>query len=236
MTISLGLAQTNLQLFRQLHAAGAGPEAVLQVRSDYETACLLFGDLIRSSGKPFLCHVVGTAGALAKEGAPLTVVRAGLLHAAFSHGRFRDGTGGATRDHRCWLRERAGGEVEELVHAYSEYRFDDGRIDEALADPGAVTGSERRLMLMRVCNRVDDGLDHGAIVGGKPVFRDPAMLGRLRSLSLALGFDFCARALARIEAEMASGDWLRTDRTFRHDTHRPTVLRFARQVLLKRGP
>jgi hypothetical protein len=231
MTFSLGLAQTNLQFVRQLADGGADPEAILQIRRDYDTACLLFGDRIRSSGKPFLCHLVGTASALAREGAQLAVVRAGLMHAAFSHGRFLDGRGGATDAHRRWLRARLGEEVEDLVHAYSGYRFDDDAIDRALADPDSVAASERTLMLMRVCNRIDDSLDFAVVLGGKAVYRDPTLMDRLWSLSVALGFDFCAEAAAQVQAEIGSSDWLRTDEGFRHESHGPTVLQVLRRVL-----
>src|SRR5262249_47294175 len=81
-------AQTIIQLHNQLVRDGYTVDDLRQVRRAYDLAATLFGGMLRASGKTFLAHCVGTASTLARFGAPGVVVVAGLLHAAYTHGRF----------------------------------------------------------------------------------------------------------------------------------------------------
>ena len=69
--------QTNLQLYRVLLDRGFEEPSLGQVRAAYELARRLFAGCYRPSHKPFVCHLVGTAGALAIWGQPADVVTAG---------------------------------------------------------------------------------------------------------------------------------------------------------------
>ena len=82
-------AQTNLQLYAQLFAAGFEESDVVSVKTAYDFSTELFSTMLRPSGKPFICHTVGVASILATEGASLELIRAALVHAAYSHGGLR---------------------------------------------------------------------------------------------------------------------------------------------------
>lgn len=219
-------AQTNLELLRQLHEAGSPEVLLLRVRRDYEIATRLLGDRLRTNGKPFLCHLVGMASMLAIEGADEITVRAGLLHAAYSHGRFADGQvpgrHHVSESNRAWLRVRAGGDVEAIVHAYTMFRFTRGALDEALADTSP-SGEMARLILMRVCNEVDDVLDFGAPLSGKSRYRDSQWLRDIRRLASARAMHASAALLAREigETEHGAPAGLRHDPAIRHAYHPP---------------
>ncbi|MEM8864816.1 MAG: hypothetical protein AAGF31_04650, partial [Planctomycetota bacterium] len=58
------LAQTNLQLYRQLLDAQWPDADLATTRAAYELARQLFVHCHRPSQKPFLCHLVGAASAL----------------------------------------------------------------------------------------------------------------------------------------------------------------------------
>lgn len=197
------IAQTNLQFLRQMRDSGYSLNEISLARHDYENAAKLYGARIRSTGKPFLCHVVGTASALLKETAPFFVIRSGLLHAAYSHGRFPTGRNGPAPQHRAWLRGQAGSEVERLVHAYFSYRFEPKAALDSLA-AGAASDLDRTMLLMRVCNEVDDCLDFGGVLGGKQRYRDIGWYDTLISLSRAIGADWSAGLLQTAKAD---ADW-----------------------------
>lgn len=223
------LAQTNLQFLRQLKDAGSDKSTIIQFRKDYETACLLFGDLIRSSGKPFLCHLVGTASALLLEDMPVTVVRAGLFHAAYTHGRFASGKKGLKTQHREWLVDRIGHESESLVRAFAGFKFDRACVEIVLSEQTPPDDKQRVLLVIRLCNEVDDSLDFAAATGEKLRYRDPTWFDRLQRLSTMLELNFCTDALALHQEETASSDWLQTEDHFEYRYHKPRL----RDLLLR---
>lgn len=205
--MSTTLAQTNLQLYRQLRAAGHSRQDLAILQRDNETACMLFGSKIRSTGRPFLCHAVGTASAALAQGASLDLVRTAFLHAAYKHGRFPDGTRGNSDAHRSWLRERTGEEVEKLVFAFSQYPFNVS-IVRKLVENGLDENQNKDMLLLKLCNDVDDSHDFGALLAHKPRYGDPFYLSDVETLSNSLGFDVCAKFFAQAKRDMGDSQWL----------------------------
>ena len=121
-------AQTNLELYAQLGAAGYGEAAVPATAAAYMLAARLFAGLHRASGKVFLAHVVGTASVLVEARARLDVVLAGLVHAAYTHGEFGDGWTGATAAKRAQVRAAIGAEAETLVDRYARWPWETERL------------------------------------------------------------------------------------------------------------
>ena len=100
------LPQTNLQLYRELIRRQTPESDLARVRAAYDASRSLVGNCFRPNHKPFLCHLVGTAGALATWGKPIDVVIAGLLHGVYKFGQFNDGERGPSPRRRDWLRQR----------------------------------------------------------------------------------------------------------------------------------
>jgi len=208
------LSQTNLQLYSQMRQAGLPIEAIQQVQKDYETACLLFAPLCRSTGRPFLCHAVGTASAALNEGAELLDIRAALLHAAYKHGRFPDHKKKKTPAHAAWLKQRCGTELADLLATFSQFSFSAGNVEGYIQGDDVLQGLTRRLILLRLANDVDDSHAFGAALGHKSRYQDPMWLNARLKLSNKLGFSFFAAAFTQILKECDDADWLDTTTVF----------------------
>src|SRR5258706_15670122 len=86
--------QPNLQLYRPLAEVGYAAADIASAGRAYELALELFPGTYRGSGKPFLAHLVGTAGIVAGLRARPALIATGLLHAAYAHGEFGNCWGG----------------------------------------------------------------------------------------------------------------------------------------------
>lgn len=212
--MDLNLAQTNLQLFVQMRAAGASDTDIHTIQKDYETACMLFGTLCRSTGRPFLCHAAGTASAALHEGATFIDVRAALLHAAYKHGRFPDGKKKHTPRHRAWLTNRVGPELADLLTVYSGFSFTPEDVQGYIASESPPDDLTLRLICLKLANDVDDSHCFGAALGHKARYQDPTWLTMRQTLSQKLGFSFSAKAFAKALEECADAGWLDTQTEF----------------------
>lgn len=154
------IAQTNLDLYRQLHRCGYTFENLQRVRDCYGLAMELFSDRFRASGKPFVSHLIGTASVLAEMGERPSLVGAGLLHAVYVSGVF-PGDCSTAGDKRQMIRAVAGDEAEELVWGYTYFDWSAKGIeclDEAFDETEA---REKDIVLMRLANELDDYLSLG---------------------------------------------------------------------------
>ncbi len=161
------IAQTNIQLYEQLRRAGYGDDAVAAAARAYAFAQPLFSARFRGSGRPFLCHLVGTASILARDGARIEEVTAGLLHAAYEAGLF------AYEMHRtvaprkrAAVREAVGEASEALIAAYTALPWT-GSTLERLAASGARSPDEESLLRLRLANELDDLADGGLRYAGR---------------------------------------------------------------------
>ncbi|MDP8961086.1 MAG: hypothetical protein M3N32_05660 [Actinomycetota bacterium] len=154
-------AQTNLQLCNQLRASAYDERDVELVKDAYDLAVTLFTGQFRSSGKPFLAHLVGTASVLTALGAPARVIAAGLLHASYASGEWGDGRGKVSSDERRQTLRALDAGVEELVRHYTEFRWDARSILEIHAGIDSLSEAERTVVLVRLANLMEDYLDLG---------------------------------------------------------------------------
>lgn len=212
--MEISLAQTNLQLYCQLRQAGKSYAEICQIQKDYETACLLFGTICRSTGRPFLCHAVGTASASLIEGADFLDVRAALLHAAYKHGIFPDGEKKKSPKHSAWLSERTGSELAALLGEFSRFPFSLDDVRAYLDANAPPSGLALRLIRLKLANDVDDSHAFGAALGHKSRYQDPTWLTLRRNLSEKLGFDFFAKSFALALSECDDAGWLDTETVF----------------------
>lgn len=203
--MSTAYAQTNLQLFNQLREAGYAEADLAGVAAAYELAMSLFSGQFRSSGKTFLAHLVGTASVLASCGEPPTVVTAGLLHAAYASGEWGDGGARVTDERRSRVRAAIGDEAERLVHRYTKLKWTTKTIPELASRVESLDLADRRVIVMRLANVLEDYLD-GAMSycqkGGKeelaPPLRDLAV-----DMAERLGLAPLAEALSAAFEEKA---------------------------------
>jgi (p)ppGpp synthase/HD superfamily hydrolase len=159
----LNVAQTNLQLYRQLSERKTTAPDLAAVRCAYELAASLFQGVYRASGKPFIAHLVGTASVLVQDGAPPPLVLAGLLHAAYVQGDFGDGPPGATVARRRKVGEAIGADAEQLVARYTTLPWHVGDLSAHRDLPASLEPLDRDVLRIRLANEVEELVDFGPL-------------------------------------------------------------------------
>jgi (p)ppGpp synthase/HD superfamily hydrolase len=160
---ALTYAQTPLQLLNQLRERGYASSDLVVIDRAHTYARELFSGSYRGSGKPFLCHAIGTASVLGSLDTPATLVAAGLLHATYDLGDFGAGWLGRSDPKRKQVRQRMGHEIEELITRYTLHPWEAdtaSRLAKQLATGGAI---DREVVLIRLANEVEDHLDLGIL-------------------------------------------------------------------------
>lgn len=155
-------AQTNLQLYRQLRAMDYGTEDIARLAQAYKAGVPMFSGLYRSSGKPFIAHLVGTASILVSRKIDVEVVLAGLLHAAYMVGDmgFHPGRrqSGRKRKH---ISQLIGKEAEQLVSVYDTMRWTPGFIRECRSSYTGLPAVQKKVVLIELANLYEDFMDDG---------------------------------------------------------------------------
>lgn len=154
-------AQTNLQLYSQLGGAGWTDEELSLVGRGYELAISACGASFRPNGKPFVCHLVGTASIVASWRAPVEEVVCALLHSVYTHGVFAGEPTGLTPAKRAATRDAVGEQCEGLVTAYTSLEWGGEAIARWAASTDSLSKDERVAVRVRLANDLEDHLDLG---------------------------------------------------------------------------
>lgn len=159
---ALAVAQTNLQLYRQMEARSYTADEIAAVAAAYRGALPWFSAQYRGNGKPFIAHLVGTASLLVSRRAPLSQVLAALLHATYQAGDLGVDAGHRqTPARRAALRNLVGAQAEELVARYDAADW------KALLSAGALRARDmeddvsRGITCLFLANTLEDFLDGG---------------------------------------------------------------------------
>lgn len=199
------IAQTILQLYPQLAELGWTDGEVAIVDRAYGLACRLFTGQFAGSGKPHLCHDVGTASVLAAAGAPPTTVAAGLLHNAYYAGDFGDGAVGLSRARRAEVRAIVGPEVEERVALFSQLDWTVPGIERMrLRGVARLEPAMGDALLLRLADHIEHRADLGVMYrtdGPKWIEFDRAGTEVLVGLAKEMGFPALAREIQRLSDE-----------------------------------
>ena len=153
------IAQTHLQLFEQMRSNGYSAAELVMVAEAYRTATKLFAGRFRPCGRPFVSHLVGTSAILVWLKAPMPIVIAALLHAAYQEGDFANSLEGISARKRKELREAIGAEAEELVAAYTAGSRSLAGIMASYARFHQMSSAERDILLIQLANELDDYRD-----------------------------------------------------------------------------
>ena len=154
-------AQTNIQLYGQLFQLNWPDADLRQVNAAYGLATTVFAGHYRPNHKSFLAHLVGTASILAAHGADSLTVAAGLLHSAYSHGEFGDGSRGMTPSKRQTVRRVTGEQSESLIAHYTAQRWKLSEIAALAAGADHLPAVERTVALIKLADVLEDHLDGG---------------------------------------------------------------------------
>jgi (p)ppGpp synthase/HD superfamily hydrolase len=244
-TMTQAYAQTNLQLYTQLRECGYSPDQLATVRAGYDLVMRLCTAAFRGSGKPLIAHLVGTASILASIEQPVTIVTAGLLHAAYALGDFGDGRLGMTEGKRQRVREAVGHEIEDFVSRYTAFDWNRNTIPGILQRVTALSPIERDVLVIRLANELEDHLDYGVLYCGngeerRDYIRSP--LNQSVDMARKLGLDTLASALDRAFRETLAAELPASLRNLGHDytfmqppaSHSPRLKVAARRYLDER--
>lgn len=160
-------------------------EQLRAVQKLHQSAVPLFAGLFRGTGKPFDCHLIGTASTVANFSTDLRLVGAALFHAAYDFASFPDGKFGAATDaHRAYLRRIVGSDVEETVWRFSRFAFEERDIDLLLP---AADLTDRDVLFLRLCNEVDDLVDGGLAFARKRGEETLPLASKCQQLAARIG-------------------------------------------------
>jgi hypothetical protein len=202
-------AQTNLQLYDQLCRDGYSDRDISLVRCAYDLAMRLFTCLMLPSGKLFIDHLVGTASVLAALRAPIEVVAAGLIHAAYFNGDFGTIRTGVTDAKRKEIRNKLGANLEVYVARYHAMSWDSKTIPAIRDGVGDLDRIGRYVLLIRLANELEHRLDFADVYADNAEwFRayKERYLPMIIDMANGLGFPALAAELAEAFNEAASGE------------------------------
>jgi hypothetical protein len=224
------IAQTNLQLFRQMMDTGRGLDDLMVANRAYLFAAGLTGGVLRGSGKPFACHLVGTASVVVACGMGGSCIAAALLHAAYQNRVPFPGTT-ALEHRREYLRRHFGEDTESLVYSYHQFesaeieRFTDTRLLEC-----------RTVVVLRLADEIDDLIDDGLCIHGQPG-DDASVMGGAAArceraarrvpefvrISRVIGAPVLERHFTRWQERCVLADWPAKLRTGAYSSFTPAV-------------
>lgn len=202
-------AQTNVQLLNQLRQLEYSESEITLAHQGYSLAMQIFAGQYRPSGKPFVCHLVGTASILADQKSPMDVVAAGLLHAAYTFGEFGSGYQSQSPAKRKQVRKFIGDGAEELVAEYAKFPWNRQAVLGLLnQDFNRFTNLRRQVLLLRLANELEEHLDLGALYCSDAEQRKAAVgshLAKLVDVARTLQYDDLALMLREAFDECLCG-------------------------------
>lgn len=153
-------AQTNLQLYMQMLEEGYTNAEVNTVNMAYLFCINKVHLMYRGSGKPFICHLVGTASLMVTCKQSVEVVLAALMHALYQNRVPFDGHKDIQK-RRAIINEKFGAECDRLIHEYTEFEMT-GIKD---IDPNDIQ-VDQQVLLMRIADELEDIVDFGLCLHG----------------------------------------------------------------------
>ncbi|OUX04248.1 MAG: hypothetical protein CBE00_12975 [Planctomycetaceae bacterium TMED240] len=217
----MSLPQTNLQLFQLMNERGFDTTCQQALHRAYGIAQQLFGTCFRPCGKPFVCHLIGTAAALAGWKQPIELINAGLLHSAYLFGDFQDGEKGSSPRRRRWLRNHMGSETEDLVYRYTLSTWGNSNNTQlhhqALADP-----SFCEVFKVKVADTYDELADYGILLSPNKHYpfgllvdenEERALLSAIQDLISEEACSQFSSSLKHLRTGSVWPAWLRNERT-----------------------
>jgi hypothetical protein len=201
-------AQTNLQLYGQLVAAGWAEDDLRQVQSAYRLAMQVVAGHFQASEKTLLAHQVGVASILAAHGGRVTIVSAGLLHSVYRQGDFGDGGSGLLENHRRTVRRAVGSACEQLVAAYAAADWSIAGLETLLGKSRHLAAVEQAIALIKLADLLEKTPDVDPAEGPASVMVPLAI-----RLATALGHDGLARELSEAAVSKPLPDFLLPART-----------------------
>ena len=175
-----------------------------------EVAAILMNGGYRGCGRPFVAHLIGTAGVLMRYGFHEDIVAAGLMHAAYTHCPELPPGQKSSIETVCDVLGGAGSPLERRVRAYTRL----GENLDAIASARRAADlsiEEAELVVLVAANEVDMALSGEYRYTGRASRLGAPGLALVRDVCAILGTRGLATTLERARAIPAAPPEIRTD-------------------------
>ncbi len=211
-------AQTNIQLYNQLAAAGWNDDDGAVIRRAHDLAMCLTAGYVRPNHKPFIAHLVGTASIVAahvsfdhvpdpkSEARPIRnvdLVSAALLHSVYLIGNFGDGRRKHNESRRRIVREQIGTGAEQIVQLFSTISWRMGHFMEMCRGYALLSCTQRAAVAVKLADIHEEYLDQGACYAPGKDLSSSQIRHDLCETTAAAGGRLWAQAL---QAALAAAD------------------------------
>ncbi len=153
-------AQTNIELYEQMLELGFSNEAISRVNDAYLFSMDKVYALYRGSGKPFICHLVGTASLLVSAKQSLELILGALMHALYQN-RVPFENFLEIEKRRVIVSEKFGPKVESLIFDYTNFE-NTNLTDVQLDNPNL----KRDIVVLHLADHVEDLLGYSIFLHG----------------------------------------------------------------------
>lgn len=161
------IAQTNLQLYNQLLQQERTYEDIVLIRKAYDLAALLTAGSYQADGKPFLCHLVGTASILFMINYPANFIAFALLHNIYENGDFGEGLHSQiTPAKRSLVAKSVGLDVERLIFRFRSLRLNLSTTDDIESRLPTLDETGRQLVVADLADHIEKYVDRGILYFG----------------------------------------------------------------------
>lgn len=201
------VAQTNVALYRQMHDLGYAANALGLARDAYGLVSVPFAGHYRACGKPFVCHLVGTASIMASLGAGAELVAAAMLHAAYEPYFFVGNNRGSARLAPHRIRAVVGEEVERYVADYNDLKWSLITIPALASEARSARGDRAGILKLKLANELDDHLDHSMAYCSESRREIDSAFELWIGMASSLGYPMLAEALSEVRHENAESAW-----------------------------
>lgn len=153
--------QTNLELYEQmLESSNYTQQDIELVHEAYFFSLPKVNGLYRGSGKPFICHLVGTCSILVALNCSVEVLLSGMMHALYQNRVNFDGEL-SIENRRIILTEKFGRPVDGLIADYTEFEM-------VHINQIKLNESNRPVILMRLADTLEDLAGEALFFRGNP--------------------------------------------------------------------
>jgi hypothetical protein len=194
------LKQTLSGLFELASTRGYSQHEWNGVEQVYQLAMLLLNGAYRPCGRAFINHLAGTASVLMRYDFNVSIVAAGLLHAAYTHCAERADGPQATADEICRVLGGRGSTLERRVRAYVFRSEQWQRILASPTWPSDLSIADAELLAIAAANDVDMHLSGEFRFSGRRDMEANDVVGPVTHVCRTLGISGLAETL-RLESQ-----------------------------------
>jgi GT2 family glycosyltransferase len=202
------LVQTRSALLDLAQARGYPDGDCVRIAQVCDLAAVLMNGSYRPCGRPFVAHLIGTAGVLVRYGFRLEVVLAGLLHAAYTHCPRLPPGPKSSIEAVCDALGGRGSPLERRVRAYSRRGEDLRSLASFAGRLDALRVDDAEIVAMAAANDVDMELGGEYRYTGRKRLDEGAM-ALIRQVAAALGVEGLAATLEAARATAVAPQALR---------------------------